>query len=164
MREIQLTKGYVALVDDEDYGRLAQHNWQAHVKGRRVYAVRQRPRLTQDGPGHRQIMVMMHREITEALPGEKIIHRFGIGLDNQSRNLHRGTNQESIAHQSGPQKHNGSGIKGVVIKKGKRGVKFRVRITHNYKVMHVATCDDPETAAAKYLEKARELFGEFARA
>lgn len=29
MKEIQLTKGYVALIDSEDFDRVSQYKWQA---------------------------------------------------------------------------------------------------------------------------------------
>jgi hypothetical protein len=42
MREIPLTKGYVAFVDDEDFDRVAQFKWTATItsRGTKVYAVR----------------------------------------------------------------------------------------------------------------------------
>jgi len=47
MREVQLTQGYKAQVDDEDYERVNQYLWQADVARRKdgtiwnVYAIRQ---------------------------------------------------------------------------------------------------------------------------
>ena len=40
MKEIPLTQGYVALVDDEDYERVAQFTWHAGIDCRAVYAQR----------------------------------------------------------------------------------------------------------------------------
>ena len=40
MREIQLTQGKVALVDDEDFDALAAHKWHAQKDECRIYAVR----------------------------------------------------------------------------------------------------------------------------
>lgn len=40
-RLIELTQGYLAIVDDEDYRLLIQWNWYAHKdKGGNVYAIR----------------------------------------------------------------------------------------------------------------------------
>lgn len=156
MREIPLTKGYVALVDDEDYERLARHKWSAHLKGRRVYAVSNRKR---HGPGSRQVMVLMHREIMRAEKSELIVHRVGVGLDNQKGNLLRGTHQQSTAKQCGPQKRNSTGLRGVQAYRGK----FRVRIGFNGKQLCFGTYAERDRAAAMHLLKAQELFGEFAR-
>jgi hypothetical protein len=40
MKKIPLTKGYVALVDDEDFARVSQHKWQValHKGKENVYA------------------------------------------------------------------------------------------------------------------------------
>lgn len=40
MKEVQLTQGLVALVDDEDYERVSEYNWHAikSTNGRTVYA------------------------------------------------------------------------------------------------------------------------------
>ncbi len=32
MKTIELTKGFVALVDNEDYGELSQHKWHVSLK------------------------------------------------------------------------------------------------------------------------------------
>lgn len=156
MREIPLNKGYVALVDDEDYERLSMHTWSAHVKNGRVYAVSNRKR---NGPGHRQVMVMMQREVMNAVKGELIVHRAGIGLDNQKANLIKGTRQLSTAKQIGPQKRNGCGLRGVQFVRGR----YKVRIGFNGKQLYFGSYKDRDLAIAKRIEKAKELFGEFAR-
>ena len=65
MREIQLTKGYVAYVDDSDYERVSAHKWYAHVKQDGVYA----------HTNIEQKTVQMHRFILGAPRGMLVDHR-----------------------------------------------------------------------------------------
>ena len=64
MKEITLTRGYVALVDDEDYEELNKFKWYANGK---MYA--ERHRKNENG---RDIIVSMHREILKLCRGNKI--------------------------------------------------------------------------------------------
>lgn len=153
-REIKLTKGYVALVDAGDYERLARHTWQAMKVANRVYAFRQVGNSRK--PGRRGIF--MHREIMGAEHGEEIDHREGIGLDNRKKNLRRCTHQQNLANQ-GPHVNNACGKKGVYARNGR----WRVQLKVCGRKIHLGTFDDLDLAAAAYLAKAREVFGEFAR-
>ena len=38
MREIELTQGYIALIDDEDYDRVSNIKWQVKKDGFNLYA------------------------------------------------------------------------------------------------------------------------------
>ena len=44
MKEIQLTQGKVAIVDDEDYPELLKYKWCAYKGGNTFYAARASPR------------------------------------------------------------------------------------------------------------------------
>ena len=57
MKEIPLTQGKVALVDNSNYDWLNQWKWCAHWERGRWYAVRAMPR-DEDG---KQRMIRMHR-------------------------------------------------------------------------------------------------------
>lgn len=155
MRGIPLTKGYFALVDDEDYDRLAQHKWCASTVGSHIYAVRH-PEMV---GGRRGSAILMHREVMNAAKGEKIGHFEGVGLDNQKDNLRRATTQQ-IGARRVLGKDSTSGRKGVYTRNGK----FVTTIKFDGKTIHLGTSDELEVAAAKYLEAAEELFGEFAKA
>jgi hypothetical protein len=58
VRIISLTKGYVAIVDDEDYEKLSRYKWFAttHRSSRTVYAMRH----DRDMDG-RRILIHMHK-------------------------------------------------------------------------------------------------------
>ena len=45
MKTIELTQGYVALVDDEDFERVNAFKWYAQVNHKTVYAHRSTPRV-----------------------------------------------------------------------------------------------------------------------
>lgn len=79
MKEIQLTQGKVALVDDEDFEWLSQWNWYANKDPRnhRYYAKRI--------CGNKWLK--MHRVIMGAKQGEEVDHINGDGLDNRRCNL-----------------------------------------------------------------------------
>jgi hypothetical protein len=90
MREIQLTKGFVAVVDDEDYENTAAAGpWHAHIiKGKNtkdfIYAAQN------SGDTEKQRKVLLHRFIMEATDRKiQADHVDRDGLNNQKYNLRR---------------------------------------------------------------------------
>lgn len=83
MKTISLSKGKVAVVDDDDYERLIQFKWYAlnPPKKQSWYAVRSK---TDNG---KQVSILMHREILKAPSTSLVDHRDGDGLNNQKENL-----------------------------------------------------------------------------
>jgi hypothetical protein len=81
MKEIALTQGKVALVDDADYGWLNQWKWTLTIHLHTCYAYR----MKWDGRRNRHIS--MHRLITGAPKGQECDHINGNGLDNRRSNL-----------------------------------------------------------------------------
>ena len=79
MREIPLTDGYVAMVDDEDYKSLIGYRWRAekHRRSVTVYAVRKFKR------GGKTRTISMHTQITGY---EQTDHKDRNGLNNQRSN------------------------------------------------------------------------------
>lgn len=147
MKQIPLTQGKVAIVDDADFEYFNQVKWSA-VKARdNWYAIR--------GNG-----TSMHREIMNAPSGMMIDHINGNGLDNRRENLRLCTNAENLRNR-GKTKSNTSGYKGVTWHKGDG--KYRAQMTYKGKVFHIGCFDNPVAAARAYDEKARELHGAFAR-
>lgn len=150
MKEIKLTKGKVALVDDDNYDWLAQYSWYASFSGH-WYAV------TNVRLAGKKKKVYMHRMISGAKdPKTEIDHIDGDGLNNTRTNLRQATRSENMRNRSN-QRNNTSGWKGVY--KGDK--KFRAQIGIHRKSMHLGTFDTPEDAAAAYDRAARELHGVF---
>jgi len=82
MKEIKLTQGKLALVDDEDFDELNQYKWRAHKMGNVFYAERHTRSIEPQ-----RTTISMHREITNALKGLQVDHINGNGLNNCKSNL-----------------------------------------------------------------------------
>ncbi len=152
--EISLTRGYVALVDDEDFDWLSQWRWyarwDAHTQG--FYAGRT------DRSGGKQRTVRMHRLILSAPDGIQVDHINRKGLDNQRHNLRLATHRENVWNQ-GLRATNQSGFTGVLQRKSGRWGAYIWRDGVN---TCLGTWDDPVDAALAYDAVALEVRGEFA--
>lgn len=98
MREIQLTQGKVAIVDDEDFESLNKHRWHALKACRTWYAAR-------NGYGNGRDYVYMHAVIASAPSGSKTDHKDGDGLNNTRSNLRVCTDEQNARNQT--RKRNG---------------------------------------------------------
>lgn len=147
MKEIQLTQGKVALVDDVDYEWLNQWKWS--FNGR--YAIRWTVSVHN---------MFMHREILSVPQGMDTDHRDGNGLNNQRNNIRICTTMENLWNCKKPIT-NSSGYKGVWW--DKRANKWRASICVNYIPIHLGMFSDLMMAAFAYDEAAVKFHGEFAR-
>jgi hypothetical protein len=159
-RIIPLSRGLHAIVDAEDFDRVSAFPWYAaFVKNAASfswYAVRT---ARKNEPGPRR--VYMHRFIANATGKVKIDHRNpSESLDNRKSNL-RDASTSQNGFNRGVQKNNKAGLKGVGVRKDRRG--YRSRITFQGEELHLGTFDTKEEAHAVYVAKAKELHGEFAR-
>lgn len=153
MKKIPLTQGKYALVDDADHRRLNQFKWCVYRGGGTFYATRQSP------------MILMHREILglKYHDGKYADHIDGNGLNNQRVNLRECTRQQNN-HNSQSYLNASSKFKGVYRRKdGRKSRKWRAAITCNRIKTDIGTFSNEIQAAKAYDEKAKELFGEFAR-
>ena len=159
MKQIALSQGKFALVDDEWFDVLNEHKWYAHKDCNTFYAWRNAP----DG-FYRQKTVIMHNVIMQeklkpSPKGTTVDHIDFDGLNNLTSNLR-------LASPSGQAEHtrarvtNHSGFKGVSWHK--RIKKWQAQINYNRKVVFLGYYYDPKDAARAYDAKARELYGEFA--
>ena len=157
MREIQLSQGQVAIVDDEDFESLNAFNWCADWSAgtESFYAVR-----SVSIGGGKQTTIRMHRLITGAPKGMHVDHINKATLDNRRANLRVCTNSENLRNR-GKQADNTSGFKGVVWHKASG--KWHARIGLNGKLKHIGYFDNILDAAAAYDKAAAELHGDYAR-
>ncbi len=116
MKTLTLSKGYVAVVDDEDYEWLSQWHWKADVSpSGNVYARRNHWVSSNDHPsGRKSVSIRMHREILGLPNGDprQGDHINGDTLDNRRTNLRVATNSQNQMNTP-LRKDNKSGCKGV---------------------------------------------------
>ena len=158
-KEIILTRGKVALVDDIDYENLSKFKWHAQksqIKTRENwYARRRRSDFEVEKiPGPRN--VYMHKEIIRS---SLVDHIDGNGLNNQRGNL-RPCNY--FLNNGNRRKSSGcsSRFKGVYPNR-KKG-RWYSQIMINGKSLHCGMFKYEIDAAKAYDKKAIEIFGEFA--
>lgn len=154
MKIILLTQGHVVLVDDEDYEKVRNISWRLLRNKKVLYA-----------KGWIKVndvfeSILMHRFILNLSKGDgnQTDHINRDGLDNQRKNL-RVCNNTQNSQNRGKRKNALSQFKGV----GKQGNKWQAQIMLNGKNYYLGLFVDQEAAARAYDNKARELFGEFAR-
>lgn len=160
MREIILSQGKVALVDDKDFDWLSQHKWYAHFNKGNWYAQRN----IQLPTGGRTIL-KMHRAILALQFGQetKGDHKDGDGLNNRRYNLRPCTNAQNCFNARPKTVRNKrSRFKGVTYRP--MGIRrWRAYISFFGKPTTIGDFLNEEIAALAYNEAARNHFGQFAR-
>lgn len=157
MRQIPLTKGKVALVDNEDYESLKLFKWHAtqSAGGQGWYATRNVP-----NPGGGQTKIKMHRVILGVTGNVQVDHLNGDGLDNQRSNLRPATNTQNQYNRRVNHRLPKNKYKGVVQRSG--GRHYAARVIKDGRQFMSGLFLRAEDAAKEYDRMAREMFGEFA--
>ena len=156
MKEIPLTRGYVALVDDGDYERvMAAGPWYAHAEGldrKYVYATRKDKKTRR--------CVHMHRFILQVEDGGFLVDHISRNtLDNTKKNLRKCSVSQN-RQNSRIVGRKDSGYKGVF--RAKPTHSWQARIAAKGKVKWLGSFPSAEDAAKAYDAAARELHGSFA--
>jgi hypothetical protein len=154
VKEIPLTRGMVALVDDEDHDLVTAFKWHTMVAtcGHRWYAVRswRSPR-----PGTEY----MHRMLLAAERGLDVDHINGNGLDNRRVNLRLATRRQNNWNQRsfvGTSRYKG-------VHWATRDFVWTAHIKYDGRNRHLGNFKVEEEAAMAYDAAAKIHFGEFAR-
>lgn len=149
MKEIKLSRGLSAMVDDEDYEFLNQWKWSAHQGGKTFYATR-----TIWNKGNR-IKVRMHRLILNTPTDMQVDHIDHNGLNNQKNNIRNCNHQQNHFNIN---RYTKSKYHGVYY--DRNYIKSSIQL--NGKTIHIGNFKTEIDAAKAYDIKAKELFGEFA--
>ena len=149
VRRIPLTCGQFALVDAEDYYKLAKFQWYANGPTKtKFYAIRKC-----DGKS-----VKMHRVIMNAPDHLFVDHIDHNGLNNCKTNLRLCTHAQNSCNK--PSRNRASRYKG--ISRDKRDKKWTARVHAANKTHHIGTFATEIDAAKAYDKKASQLHGQFA--
>jgi len=151
VKEIALTQGKVALVDDEDYEKLvAMGSWHAREVSRDYWIAR-----TQ----HEGKSQMMHRVILNAPIGLEVDHINHNTLDNRRCNIRLCTHAQNGRNRL---KSSGTSSKHKGVHWFKPKGYWQAKIKVNGEWIFLGYFDDEDAAGRAYNIAARQHFGEFA--
>lgn len=147
-REIPLTQGKVALVDDEDYERVQQYRWHMTLGSRYVTTtyIINKERTT----------LLLHRFILAAPDGMQVDHINHDTLDNRRSNIRLVTTAEN-QHNQRPKPGRFLGVR----RRQDTG-RWRAEIRVNKKKISLGCFASATEAAHVYDEASHKLFGPFA--
>lgn len=157
MKTIQLTKGQLTLVDDEDFDYFNQWKWNAQLIHGRLYACRTQWGLS----GGKRKGIYLHRAVMRVLDIKGIVvdHTDGNSLNNQKKNLRLCTpSQNCTNRKSGA----GSSSKYLGVSWVTSRKRWSAYIKKNYKNIFIGHFFDEQEAARAYDEAAIKYHGEFA--
>ena len=149
LKKIKLTRGYEAIVDDEDYNMLNQSSWHCSTRG---YAIQN---ITVGG---KRGKLFMHSVVNNTPNGLYTDHINRDKLDNRKSNLRSCTPSQNQMNRVA-NKNNKLGLKGISWDKGTK--KFRAQIQLDTGVKNLGCYDTVEIALTVYNKMAKKHFGEF---
>jgi hypothetical protein len=147
-KQIPLTQGKVALVDDEDYERLNSFKWCAQKSRNTYYAIRS---VKNNGKNH---TIRMHLMLIDVPKDMNTDHINNNGLDNRKENLRvvtiRENQQNRIASINKTSKYVG-------VSWNTRDKRWRAQIYHNGVHRDLGNYKDEEDAHEAYLKACEEI-------
>ena len=144
MKEIQISDGFVAQVDDDDYDMVSKHKWRIQMNTNKPYAVAQ---------------IYMHRLISNVEIDKVLDHADGNSLNNTKSNFRIATKSQN-RQSSKKQKNTSSKYKGVYW--NKKSKKWQCTIAYGGKSFYLGSYENEDDAGRAYDVEAKINFGEFA--
>lgn len=153
MKEIPLTQGKVALVDDADFEAVSKFKWHAAKRRSRFYAARKIHK-----PDGEWTIQYLHQFLMPGVP--QIDHQYGDGLDNRRKNIRPATNQQNRHGVNRKKVGAGSTFRGV--SRDKQRGSWKAKIKACGKTLFLGRFSVESDAARAYDTAAKKYFGEFA--
>ena len=154
MKEIPLSQGKYALIDDSDYKLVSKYKWHTHKtkrKHRVVYYAR----------SNNKPMIYMHRLILNLLSNKlEGDHRDGNGLNNQRYNIRLATKSQNLASPLLVRPHT-SKYRGVSW--NRKNKKWTAQIGGKYSYKYLGYFHDEKKAAKAYDKEAIILYKDFSK-
>jgi hypothetical protein len=150
MKEIKLNKGFVTLVDDEDYDLISRWKWHVFKNNLNYYA---RTNIF-------QIKVYVHQMLMNCPKNMEIDHIDHNGLNNQRSNLRIVTHSQNGMNRKSFGKSKYLGVSCYHDKHGKAYIRAAIRI--NGKQVYLGTFKTEEDAALAYDRAAIKYHGSYA--
>lgn len=145
VKQIELTQGKVAIVDDDDFEYLSQWKWHYTAQG---YAARRSS----------DRIILMHRQLISTADGMDTDHANGNKLDNRRSNLRPATRSQNLANR--PSLRGRSEYKGVSWHEARK--KWAAHYYLGGESHYIGLFVSEQEAAAAYDEAAKRVYGEYA--
>lgn len=121
MKQLPLSQGLFAVVDDEDWDRIAAHKWCALRTRRNVYGARRLGART----------IYLHRAILDAPKGLEVDHIDHDGLNCVRSNLRLTTRSQNAQNQGDAHRDSLTGVRGVCF--DRTAGRYKATIVVNYR-------------------------------